>query len=238
MQMFYLAAALAFIPALLLMYILLRPYTYPATEHPYFSDPSFFLQFAVGLIAGTVLFMVYTYIASSVIAVIVYSVIQVLAVVVVLNLKRYRGKSDSIFYGYGFGLGAGATTGMGLIYWFANSASAFGGSLGASDYVILFVLSLSMTFQYSAVGFTVGNGIARHIPMQYAVQAMIYNLIFWVVFSITLLNSDSSAYLYLATLMCLAISVMYLFYEYRKELTVLIAEVNRMNRKGKKVQNE
>ncbi|MBR1888767.1 MAG: hypothetical protein IJ810_02270 [Candidatus Methanomethylophilus sp.] len=51
MEMFYVAAALAFIPALLLMYLLLRPYTYPQTEYPYFSDPSFFMLFDVCLVA-------------------------------------------------------------------------------------------------------------------------------------------------------------------------------------------
>ena len=234
MQMFYLAAALAFIPALLLMWLLLKPYTYPQTEYPYFSDPSFFMLFAVGLVAGTLMFLVYTYIAGSIVSVIVYSFIQVLAVVVCMNLKRYRGKSDSIFYGFGFGLGAGATTGMGLIYWFATSAGQLGGTLGIADYVFLFILSMAMILQYSAVGFTVGDGIARHIPMQYAVQAMIYNLIFWVVFSITLLNSGSGFYLYAAAAMCLAISVMYLLYAYKREVAVLVAEVDRMAKKGKR----
>ena len=234
MQTFYIAAALAFVPALLLMYIFLRPYTYPATERPYFSDPSFFWLFAVGLVAGTVLFLVYTYIASSFITVLVYALVQVMVVVVVMNLKRYRGKSDSIFYGFGFGLGAGATTGMGLIYWFATSAEIIGGSMSAVHYVFLFVLSIAMIFQYSAVGITVGDGIARHIPMQYAVQAMIYNFIFWAVFSITLLNSATEIYLYGVAAMCLVISAMYLMYTYKKEIPAIIADVDRMNRKQKK----
>ncbi len=234
MQTFYIAAALAFIPALLLMYVFLRPYTYPATERPYFSDPSFFWLFAIGLVAGTILFLVYTYIANSFITVIVYSLIQVMAVVVVMNLKRYRGKSDSIFYGFGFGLGAGATTGMGLIYWFATSAELLENSMSATDYAFLFILSVAMLFQYSAVGITVGDGIARHIPMQYAVQAMIYNLIFWAVFSITLMNSATEVYLYGVAIMCLVISVMYLLYTYKKEIPAIIADVDRMNHKGKK----
>ncbi|MCQ2079233.1 MAG: hypothetical protein MJZ38_04170 [archaeon] len=234
MDMFYVAAALAFAPALLLMYLLLRPYTYPATEHPYFSDPSFFMLFAVGLVGGTIMFLVYSYIANSVIAVIVYSLIQVMVIVACLNLKRYRGKSDSIFYGFGFGLGAGATTGMGLIYWFATSASRLGGSLEILDYVFLFVLSLAMTLQFSSIGITVGDGIARHNPMQFAVQAMIYNFVFWMVFSVTLLNSGSSLYFYGVSVMCLAISVMYLLYAYKKEIGTMVAEVNRMAKKGKK----
>ncbi|MCQ2084716.1 MAG: hypothetical protein MJZ21_01050 [archaeon] len=234
MQIFYIAVIMAFAPALLMMYLLLRPYTYPATEYPYFSDPSFFILFAGGLIAGTILFLVYSFIASNIITVIVYALVQVMAVVVVMNLKRYRGKSDSIFYGFGFGLGAGATTGTGLIYWFANSAELLGSSLDIPDFALLFVLSLAMINQFSAVGITVGEGIARHLPMQYAVQAMIYNFIFWVVFSIALLNSDSMFYLAAATFMCLAISLMYLIYACKKEIVPLVREVDRMNKKGKK----
>lgn len=234
MEMFYVAAALAFVPALLMMYLVLRPYTYPATEYPYFSDPSFFSLFAVGLVAGTVMFLVYSYIAGNVLAVIVYALIQVMVITACLNLRRYRGKSDSIFYGYGFGLGAGATTGMGLIYWFAASAGKLGDSLGGIDYLFLFALSLAMTMQYSAVGITVGEGIARHDPMQYAVQAMIYNFVFWVIFSITLLNSGSKFSFYASSAMCLTVSALYLVYAYRKEIGGMVREVNRMAKKEKK----
>jgi hypothetical protein len=234
MEIFYVAVAMAFIPTLMLMYIMLRPYTYPATEYPYFSDPSFFILFAVGLVVGTIMFLVFSYIIGSILALIVYALIQVMAVVVCMNLKRYRGKSDSIFYGYGFGLGAGATTGTGLIYWIADSADRLGGALGAGDYMILLVLSLSMILQFSSVGVTVGDGIARHIPMQYAVQAMIYNVIFWAVFWIALYNVDSFTYFLLASLMCLAISAGYLMYAFRREVALMVREVDRMNAKGKK----
>lgn len=234
MQIFYIAAAMAFVPALLLMYLLLRPYTYPATEYPYFSDPSFFMLFAVGLVAGTIMFLVFSFILNNILTLVVYGLIQVMVVVVCLNLKRYRGKSDSVFYGYGFGLGAGAATGTGLIYWLANSADMLGGSLAASDYAVLFLLSLAMICQYSAVGVTVGEGIARHIPMQFAVQAMIYNVVFWAVFWIALFNVDSTFYFYAVAVMCLAISVMYLLYAFRREVAGIVRDVDRMNAKGKK----
>ena len=234
MEIFYIAVAMAFIPTLMLMYVMLRPYTYPATEYPYFSDPSFFILFAVGLVAGTIMFLVFSYIMGNILAMIVYALIQVMAVVVCMNLKRYRGKSDSIFYGYGFGLGAGATTGTGLIYWIANSADRLGGALGAGDYAILLILSLSMILQFSSVGVTVGDGIARHIPMQYAVQAMIYNVIFWAVFWIALYNVDNFTYFLLASLMCLAVSAGYLMYAFKREVVLMVKEVDRMNAKGKK----
>ena len=73
--MFYVAAVMAFAPALVLMYVLLRPYTYPKSDYAYFSDPSFFILFSVGLIAGVIMFLVYTYVMNSVITVIVYAIV-------------------------------------------------------------------------------------------------------------------------------------------------------------------
>jgi len=231
--MFYIAAILAFAPAIAMMYILLKKYTFPATEYPYFSDPSFFIQFTVGLVAGTIMFLVYTYVMDSVVSVILYSVIQVLAAVVVLNLKRYRGKSDSIFYGFGFGLGAGCTTATGFIYYVSTASAQLGGSVGVFEYALLFVMALSMIFQYSSVGITVGEGIARHNPMQFAFQAMIYNLVYWVLFTIMLFNSDSTL-MYLMVAACFVVSAFYLYYAYVKEMGCLAREVSDMNKKGKK----
>ena len=44
------AGAIALGAALILMYVVLRKYTYPAVEQPFFSDPSLFILFTVGLI--------------------------------------------------------------------------------------------------------------------------------------------------------------------------------------------
>ena len=46
----YVAGIMAFAPTLALMYAVLRKYTYPAVEQPFFSDPAFFSLFVVGLV--------------------------------------------------------------------------------------------------------------------------------------------------------------------------------------------
>lgn len=230
---FYAAVLLAFIPTLVLMYWITRPYTYPATEYAYFNDASFFILFTVGIVAGTVMFMAFTYIFKVIVYILLYSVIQVLVITASLNLKRYRGKSDSLFYGLAFGLGAGCATGTGIIYYVTTLTDIVGGSLGAGDYVLLSIVALAMILQFSAVGITVGEGIARHLPMQYAVQAMIYNIIFWVLFWIWLNNSGNEAYFYLFAVVLLLVSVMYMMYAKRKEVEPLMAEVRRQQKKGK-----
>lgn len=233
---FYIAAVLAFAPALALMYALVRKYTYPYTDHPYFGDPMFFGLFAVGLIAGTVMFMVYTYIMNAILGIILFSVVQCLALVVVMNLKRFRGHSESIFYGLAFGLGAGCATGTGFIYYIASATDSLGDSVDVAGYAYLFIMSLSMLFEYSAVGIDIGNGIARHAPMQYAASAMIWNLVFWIVVYVSLDNSDS-AVMYVAAAAVLALSAIYLCAGALREIPRMVREVDSQNRKGKKGKN-
>lgn len=227
-SLFYVAGILALAPTLILMYVLLRKYTYPYVERPYFSDPTFFLLFAVGLVAGVVMFLVFSYLLGNIVALVVYSLIQVMVPMVVMNLKRYRGKTDSVFYGLGFGLGAGGSTAVGFIYYIATSAGLLGESVDLGGWVFLFIVGLSMVFQYAAVGTTVGEAIARHNLMQFGVQAMIYNVVYWIVYSIMLMNSDG-VFMYLMAAAVLAISVFYLWFSQTKEVAVIVDEVDRQN---------
>lgn len=229
--LFGLAAIVTFVPALILMYAVLRKYTYPAVEQPFFSDPYFFGLFTVGLVIGTILFMVYTYILGSLVYVILYGMIQCLALVVVMNLRRFRGKSDSVFYGFGLGLGAGAATALGFVYYLAAISQRLGSSMGIADYVFLVVMGFSLAMQFAAVGTTVGEGIARHNPFQFAMEAMIYNVIYQVVFFIMLENAGS-LYLYVTGAMAFAISAAYCIYTDRLKLAGVVRDVLRME--GKK----
>ena len=227
-SLFYVAGILALAPTLVLMYVLLRKYTYPYVERPYFSDPTFFLLFAIGLVAGTVMFLVWSYLIGNIISMIVYALIQVMVPMVVMNLKRYRGKTDSVFYGLGFGLGAGGSTAVGFIYYIASASGRLGDSVDVAGWVFLFVVGLSMILQYSAAGTTVGEAIARHALMQFGVQAMIYNVVYWIVFTI-MLNNTEALFMYVMAAACLAISVFYLWFSQTKEVAVIADEVDRQN---------
>jgi hypothetical protein len=230
---FYIATILAFAPALVLMYALVRNYTYPKTEHPYFGDPMYFGLFAVGLIAGTLMFMAYTYVMSSLLGTILLAAIQCLAVVVVMNLKRFRGHSESIFYGMGFGIGAGCTTGTGFIYYIATATDSLGDSVDVAGYAFLFMMSLAMIIEYTAVGINIGDGIARHAPMQYAASAMIWNIIFWVVVYVALKNSDSGV-MYVAAFAAFILAAIYLYVGAFRDIPQMVREVDAQNKKGKK----
>jgi hypothetical protein len=96
------AAVFGLAPAVALMYFVLKKYTYPAVERPFFSDPTLFGTFAVGLVVGTVLFVVYSYFdRASLITAVAFAMIFELIKMVILNMKRFQGKSDTVFYGYG-----------------------------------------------------------------------------------------------------------------------------------------
>ena len=73
-----------------------------------------------------------------------FAAIQCLVMVVVMNLKRFHGKSDSVFYGYGLGLGMGCAMAFGMIYFLGKAIMNVGDNApSAVDYVGLFLIALS-----------------------------------------------------------------------------------------------
>lgn len=177
-----LAAVIGIAPAMILMYAVLRKYTYPAVERPFFSDPYFFGLFVVGMISGTILFAVYTYFwGNAVLNAILFGVLEVMIILVVLNLRRFHAKSDTIFYGYGLGLGFGATMSMGMIYFLISIASSAGDALAISDYVILAIMTISKTMVLASVGLTVGEGVAKLRILEFTAQAIFVNMIYHIV---------------------------------------------------------
>lgn len=233
----YAAAIFAFAPTLILMYAVLRRYTYPKVEQPFFSDPTFFGLFVVGLIAGTLLFAFYTYLSRfNIIHMALFSVVQCLAMVAVMNLKRFHGKSDSVFYGYGIGLGMGCTMAFGTIYYVGSIiAGTEGDPIGAFDMVWLFLIAVSYILILSALGTTVGEGIARLRPMEFAMQSIfvnvVFNLILVAAYNGTLNNE---LFLYLFTALALIVAAVYFYYIMHVKLSRVVRDVLRMEGKTRK----
>ena len=174
------AGAFALGAALVLMYVVLRRYTYPAVEQPFFSDPSLFILFTVGLIEGTILLVVYTYLLPfystpglGLIVAILFGVITELVKLVTLNLRRYSGKSDTVFYGFGLGLGIGAAMGFGLIYYLTSRSE-----VDTASWIIVMVLALQYIFLHSGTGIRVGEGVARRRPTEFLMLALFVDMAF------------------------------------------------------------
>jgi len=228
----YAAGILAFAPTLILMYAVLRNYTYPKVEQPFFSDPRFFWLFVVGLIAGTLLFAFYTYLTSPnqlilLIYRVMFAVLQCLTMVVILNLKRFHGKSDTVFYGYGLGLGLGCTMAFGTIYYYGTLISAAEDvEAGAAEYIWFILIAMSYVLILSAIGTTIGEGIARKRPWEFAMQAIminsVFSLIIWAAFS-----ADVIA-LYICLVLGLIVAVVYFYYIMYLKLAGVVRDVLRM----------
>ena len=228
----YAAGIMAFAPTLILMYAVLRNYTYPKVEQPFFSDPRFFWMFVIGLIAGTLLFAFYTFLTSPnqlvlLIYRVMFAVAQCLAMVVILNLKRFHGKSDSVFYGYGLGLGIGCTMAFGTIYYYGtliNAADEI--NAGVQEYAWFVLIALSYVLILSAIGTTIGEGIARKKPMEFAMQALlvyvVFSIIVWAAFS-----ADTLA-LYICLILALIVAAVYFYFIMYVKLSGVIRDVLRM----------
>jgi hypothetical protein len=225
---FGLAAAIGIGPAMIMMYAVLRKYTYPAVKNPFFSDPTFFMLFVIGLIAGTVLFSAYTYFwGSEVVNAILFAVLECLILLVVLNLKRFHRKSDTVFYGYGLGLGLGATMSMGMSYYLLQLA----GSVDASGVVTLLVMAIAKTMVLGAAGLTVGEAVAKTRILEYTAQAVLVNMVFQLVLVPWFMYPGQSG-AYLALVMSTAIAAFYFYKMAFVSLPKVVRDV--LRQEGKK----
>ena len=184
---FGLAMVLGIGPALLLMYLVVRDYTYPRVEQPFFSDPRFFSLFMVGLVAGSILFFALSMFrfGSNVIYMMILAAIEMMAMMVIMNLKRFRGMSDSVFYGYALGLGISSGLSTGICFTLASVIESI--DLSA---VTLVVLSVSLSLMLGACGTNVGEGIARNLPLQYTMQGLLPLMVFNMFLTVVLHGGD------------------------------------------------
>ena len=230
--MFGLAMVLGIGPALAMMYLIVRNYTYPKVEQPFFSDASFFLLFFVGLVAGSALFFAMRVLgfASNIIYMVLMSVIEVLAMVVIMNLKRFRGKSDSVFYGYALGLGIASGMSMGICY----SMAVLLGDIGLdASIVILFVIAITIVLIMGACGTNVGEGIARHRVMEFSLQALLLLVAYNMLLTGLIQNGDSGGVMFYAcAILMVVLSVAYFYRTLMIKLPGVVREVLKME--GKK----
>lgn len=219
-------------PALILMYARVRDYTFPKVEQPFFSDPTFFLLFVAGLVEGVVLSCALWVLGflSNLIYMALLAVVQVLAMVVVMNLRRFRGKSDSVFYGYAIGLGQASGMASGLIFYTIAVTKDFG--IDAQSVAFLMIVSVTMSLLVGACGTNVGEGIARHRVMEFSLQALLplvaYNMLLY-----GCIQVSGTLYLYVTVLaVMLALAVAYYYYVLCRKLPGIVRQVLAME--GKK----
>jgi hypothetical protein len=231
-----LAAVIGFGAALGLIYIVLRKYTYPAVEQPFFSDPSFFKLFTVGLIAGTGIFVGYTFFQpswSSIFIALLFAMVFELAKLVVLNLKRFHGKSDTVFYGFGLGVGVGCSFAFGFVFYASSWAIELLGSADITMWILFAVISIQTVILHSATGMTIGEGIARRRPFEFLLQALIIGVAYQLLMSqVWAGNSDMMTYAFL--ILSFLVAFGYFYHIVYRKLPNVIRDVLRDEGKSRK----
>ena len=226
--MFGLAMVLGIGPALALLYGVLRKYTYPRVEQPFFSDATLFLMFFVGLVEGSVLFFAMNvfHFASNMFLMILMGAVQVMAMVVVMNLKRYRGKSDSVFYGYGLGLGMSSGMSTGICY---TMAAALEGQPLDASVILLPVLAISLGLILGACGTNIGEGIARNRVMEYALQALLFIVAYNMLMTgMMMAGNDGGFTFYACMILMVVLAAVYFYYIMVLKLNNIVRQVLRM----------
>ena len=227
-----LAALIGLGSALVLMYAVLRNYTYPKIEEPFFSDPTLFKIFTVGLFEGTLLFVLYTYlwqlftvVGLGFVVAILFGAIIEFAKLVTLNLKRFSGISDTIFYGFGLGLGLGAAMAFGMIYYWLK------GELDVTSTIMVVMLALQYLLLGAANGVVVGEGVARCKPMEFTLQAVLYSEAFHLINIPFYMETDVIWIKYVALIAASALAVFIFYRAIYRRLPKVVDDVLKMNGK-------
>lgn len=227
-----LAALIGLGSALVLMYAVLRNYTYPKIEEPFFSDPTLFKIFTVGLFEGTLLFVLYTYlwqlftvVGLGFVVAILFGAIIEFAKLVTLNLKRFSGISDTIFYGFGIGLGLGAAMAFGMIYYWLK------GELDVTSTIMVVMLALQYFLLGAANGVVVGEGVARRKPMEFTLQAVLYSAAFHLIIIPFYMETDVIWIKYVALIAASALAVFIFYRAIYRRLPKVVDDVLKMNGK-------
>lgn len=225
-----LAMVLGIGPALALMFAGVRKYTYPKVEQPFFSDPTFFSMLVVGMVAGSVLFfaMVALRFTSNIVFMVIMALIESMAMVVVMNLRRFRGASDSVFYGYALGLGMACGMSTGLCFITASVAEGLDASV-----VFLVVISVTMAMVLGSCGTNVGEGIARHRVFEFALQAAIPLIVYNILLTVMLQGGaiGGSVVYYLSAVVAVLFACSVYYRTMCQQLPRIVREVLRMEGK-------
>jgi hypothetical protein len=176
----FIAGAIGFAPAILLMFYTLKNYTYPAVERPFFDDRKVFFMFAVGIIIGVVLATVhYIFEGGDAYAYLLFAILFALAEellkFMILNKRGFLQRIDTSFYGVTLGLGIGSTTAFGVVFF------TLSGNSGGSDvvqYGILILVSVGLVLLHGATATTIGIGSARGTPWPFLTQSIMVHLAF------------------------------------------------------------
>lgn len=172
------SAIAGFAPALALMFLTLRDYTYPKVEKPFFDDRKLFAFFALGIVLGMVLFAFESWgqvMSSSetvILLILGFAAMECLMKLVILNFPRFQRKIDTAFYGLAMGLGISSTYTFASIYVSAASLD----TVTAVDMTAFSLLGVQFVLLHGATTAFIGIGVARGEVKPYLAEAMLVHI--------------------------------------------------------------
>jgi hypothetical protein len=170
MDFTYLAAlAIGFAPPIALMLWTLQPYTYPKVERPYFSDPTLFGLFAIGIVIGIVLYAVSILLSAEYLF--VGFLLEEAVKFMIINMPRFQRRADTPFYAFGLSAGIASAIAFGLV-----NRALIGVGFDPLAVLIMVTYSILIAFLQISTGTTIGMGVARGTPWPFFGQAVVVHL--------------------------------------------------------------
>ncbi|MDD1743534.1 MAG: hypothetical protein LUO85_02790, partial [Methanomassiliicoccales archaeon] len=131
----------------------------------------------IGLVIGVVVYAVQSsFDMSFLLFALLFAVLEEMIKLVLLNLRRFRGKLDTPFYGLTIGLGIGGAMGFGAVFQSLPVLSFGDAPIAVLNAIILVVLAVQFCLLHGANGALIGAGVARSMPFSYFSQAVLYHI--------------------------------------------------------------
>jgi len=164
---------------------------------------------------------------------IAFAMVFELAKLVVLNLKRFHGKSDTVFYGFGLGLGVGGAFAFGFAFYASSQALEIMGGTDIMSWVLFAFIAVQTVVLHSATGMTIGEGIARKRPFEFLLQALIISVAYQLLMS-QVFAGHSEVMIYAFLILSFILAAGYFYHIVYMKLPRVIREVLKMEGKSRK----
>jgi len=173
------SSVIGFVPAILLLYILLRRY------ETFFAERNIFLALAGGMVLGMIITVFHlasddlllSYLDLTLIVyVLLFALFEELAKLIILNYPKFAGKHYTVYYGATLGLGVGSMAIIAISYsLFLGSPDALGNPVTVGALV---VLSFNFSLLNGSTGVMIGYGAAKYRLWGYFIRAFLAHALF------------------------------------------------------------
>jgi hypothetical protein len=216
-------------PALILLWFTLRKYDYPFVEKTLFETRKVFLLLAVGIVFGMIVgafyysIRFYPELILFLLIAIGFAVFEEIFKFVVLNLKTFQLKFDTVFHGFSLGVGLSSTFVLYHVYYTILQST----SVPITLWIILIMFSVVMCFTHGCTGCIIGFGAAEGRLWFYFMEAMIIR-IFLIIVMIPVIAGMGDEWLWVVSLVVALIASIYVYrYVYKEVIPSAIPETVR-----------